>query len=272
MRKTTAILVLILAATAAPLRAQYQTPRPMPATTSVPALHEQAVARIVIERFHSGLAAIDRRDWAQARAEFAAVVALHPAEPQGSTADYDLALAQAHLGEYGDAAASLQRALTLDPAFLAAMANLVAVDLQLGNLSEARAIADRFVELAPDSARALYSRGLVALQSNDLASARDDFSKLLRNDPQYALAHYDLGVAESRAGSYAEAQREFSSALALAPTYARARFALGTLLLRSGNRSAARAAFERAASDAAGDPSLRALALQMRDAIAAPRQ
>lgn len=270
MRKTLALLAVIMAATSPAARAQYVPSHPTPRTTSIPQLHAQALMRVTVERFHRGLAAIDDRDWMRARDEFAAIGALHPPEPQGSTAYYDLALAQAHLGAYSDAAIALHRALALDPGFLAAMANLVAVDLASGNLSDARAAANLFIKSAPQSARALYSRGLVALALNDIAAARDDFAALLRNDPQYAVAHYDLGVAESRSGLYMEAQREFTAALRLAPTYARARFALGTLLLRNGERGAARAAFARAARDALDDPSLRTLALSMRDAISAP--
>ncbi|MEO9170458.1 MAG: tetratricopeptide repeat protein, partial [Candidatus Baltobacteraceae bacterium] len=250
--------------------AQYETPMPVPATTSVPQLHRAAIMRAAVERFHMGLAALDRRNYAEARTHFAAIVALDPPEPQGSTAHYDLAIAQAHLGDLQGAAQSLHLAIDADPGFLAAMANLIAVDLRLGNVRDARTTADRFVSLAPDSARALYSRGLVALQSNDYAVARDDFSKLLRSDPQYAIAHYDLGLAESKLGHYNEAQREFASAVDLAPSYARARFALGTVLLRSGDRNAARAAFDRAARDASDDPSLRDLAIEMRNAIGSP--
>jgi tetratricopeptide (TPR) repeat protein len=251
----------------APAAAQTYGASPVPRSTSPATLHAQAVQRELVERFHLGLAA---HRWNDAQAEFAQILALNPREPQGSTAAYDLGLAQAQSGKYDDAAHSFERAIALDPGFLAAMGNLIAVDVSRGDLNGARAAADRFVALAPDSARALYARGLVALQSGDLATARDDFSKLLRNDPQYAVAHYDLGVTEARAGAYDDAQREFLAALQLAPAYARARFALGTVLLHQGNRSAARTSFDRAAADASDDPSLRGLAIEMRDAIAAP--
>ncbi len=270
VRATIALFAFVIVANLAVARAQYETPRPVPATTSIPDLRRQAVARAAAERFHVGLDALEKHDWAAARAEFEAAVAMSPPEPEGSSAWYDLALAQSHLGDNAAAAQSLHRAIALDPGFLAAMANLIAVDLASGDLKDARTTADRFVAAAPDSARALYSRGLVALQTNDFSTARSDFSKLLRSDPQYAVAHYDLGLAESKTGNYADAQREFTAAVQIAPSYARARFALGTILLRSGDRSAARAAFDRAAHDATDDPALRELAVQLRDAIGAP--
>ncbi len=267
---TIAVFALAVGANLVNARAQYETAKPLPSTTSIPELRRQAVARAAAERFHIGLAAIDARDWNKARAEFLATVAMNPPEPEGSSAWYDLAIAQAQLGENTGASQSLHRALDLDPGFLAAMANLIAVDLASGDLADARKIADRFIAIAPDSARALYSRGLVALHGGDPATARADFSKLLQNDPQYAVAHYDLGVAESQSGHFAEALREFTAAVQLSPAYARARFAMGTVLLHNGDRTGARAAFDRAAKDATDDSSLRELAIQLRDAIAAP--
>jgi Flp pilus assembly protein TadD len=270
MRPQWIALAVACALTTAPAVAQTYGASPVPRSTSPATLHAQAVQREIVERFHLGLAALDARRWSDAEAEFTRILALDPREPQGSTAAYDLGLAQAQSGQYDDAARSFEHAISLDPGFLAAMGNLIAVDVTRGDLAGARAVADRFLALAPDSARALYARGLVALQSGDLAGARDDFSKLLRNDPQYAVAHYDLGITEVRAGQYDDAQREFQTALQLAPSYARARFALGTVLLHAGDRSGARSSFDRAAADASDDPTLRGLAIEMRNAIAAP--
>jgi len=248
----------------------YSSPSPQPRTTSVPALRALAARREIEERFTIGLEAEARMDWAPAAAEFERIVALHPAEPQGSTARYDLAIAYANLGRNDDAAPELRAALALDPGFLAAMANLVSVDLARGDAREARQIADRYVSLAPDSARALYSRGIVALQNGDATTAREDFGKLLHTNPSYAVAHYDLALAEERLGRFDEARRELSAALSLAPAYARARFALGVVLLRQGEHAAARNAFAQASLDAAGDPALQNIAAAMRDSIKSP--
>jgi tetratricopeptide (TPR) repeat protein len=246
----------------------YSTPRPVPRTTAAPALHAQALQREVTERFTIGLAAESRDDWASAIPEFERIVAIAPAEPQGSTAHYDLALAYAHVGRDDDAATHLRAAIALDSGFLAAMANLISVDLRRGDLADARTTADRFLAVAPDSARALYSRGIVALATGDAKTAQGDFGRLLAANPSYAVAHYDLGLAELQLGRAGDAQREFTASLALAPGYARARFALATILLKAGKRADARAAFDRVARDASDDTSLANLAVSMRDAIA----
>ena len=245
----------------------YPMQSPVPRSTDVPTLHAQAVRREIHERFRIGLDAEARGDWNSAAAEFERAVALNPAEPQGSTARYDLAIAYTNLGRNDEAATQLLAAIALDPGFLAAMANLIAVDLRRGDLHDARIDADRFVSAAPDSARALYSRGIVALQSGDAQTAANDFGRLLSHNPEYAVAHYDLGIAEVRLGRNGDAEREFTTALALSPTYARARLSLGTILLQRGDRNGARDAFDRAARDAADDPALENLAVAMRDAI-----
>jgi Flp pilus assembly protein TadD len=241
----------------------YSPQTPVPRTTSAPALRAVAVRREIEERFTIGLAAEGRSDWKAAAAEFERIVALRPPEPLGSTARYDLAIAYANLQRNEDAARELRAALSLDPGFLAAMANLVSIDIALRNLSEARKVADRYMTLAPDSARALYSRGIVALQAGDAATARDDFGKLLHVNPSYAVAHYDLALAEERLGRY--------DAAGLAPGYARARLALGVVLLREGEHGAARNAFAQATVDASGDPALQNIAAAMRDSIKSPK-
>lgn len=269
LRRIASALIAIFAVASTLARAQTYTPSPVPRTTNVPELHAQAVSRQIRERFTIGLGAEARGDWPQAIAEFERIVAFAPPEPQGSTARYDLSIAYANVGRNDDAAAQLRAAIALDPGFLAAMANLIAIDARRGDLTEARAVAARFTALAPESARALYSQGIVALQAGDASAAQAAFSHLIVRNPSYAVAHYDLGLAEVRLGSLADAEREFGTALSLAPTYARARLALGTVLLHEGRRAEARAAFDRAASDANGDSTLRNVALAMRDAIAA---
>ena len=264
------VALLIAVEATAGMAQTYATPTPAPRTTSVPQMRALAVRREIEERFTLGLQAQARGDWTNASLEFERIIALHPAEPQGSTAHYDLAIAYANLKRYDDAARELRAALALDPGFLAAMANLISIDIARGDLTEARRIANRYVALSPESARALYSRGIVALQGGDADTARQDFGKLLHANPSYAVAHYDLALAEERLGRYQEAERELRTALSLAPGYARARFALGVVLLREGDHTQARNEFAQATLVAAGDPALQNIAAAMRDSIKPP--
>jgi tetratricopeptide (TPR) repeat protein len=269
-RTLAAALILIAASAAASLAQTYAPSAPPQRTTDLQTLRALARAREVHERFTIGLDEERRGRWDSAAAEFERIISLHPSEPQFSTAYYDAGIAYAHLNRLDEAARTFRSALAGDPQFLAAMANLIAVDVTRGDLREARNIADRFVSIAPASARALYSRGIVALRQGDGAAARESFGRLLQSDPQYALAHYDLALAQAHDGDYASAERELGIALDLAPSYGRARFALGTVLLHEGKRAQARAAFDTVARDSAGDIALRNLAVAMRDAITQP--
>jgi Tfp pilus assembly protein PilF len=261
------VTLLLLAATVAGASAQTYTEATIaPRTTDPSAMAALAQRRELHERFTRGVEAENRGDWAAADVEFRRAIALDPAEPQGSTARYDLALAEANLGHDDAAAALLQEALHLDGTFAAAAANLVAIELRRGDLAAARAAGDRFVAIDPQAALARYGRGLAALRAGDLGTARDDFRALLDADPAYAVAHYDLALIELRAGRDDVALTELDHALTLAPGYARARFALGTVLLRDGRKADARVAFDRCAHDAA-DPVLRALAVDLRDKL-----
>jgi Tfp pilus assembly protein PilF len=265
-RAVAASLLAVGAATVGALAQGYPGTSSQPRSTDPAVLAARAQAREVHERFDLGVAAEQRGDWSGAQTQFRRILVLDPPEPKGSTARYDLALAEAHLGHDDVAAALLEDALHRDPHFAAAAATLVAIQLRRGDLTAARSAADRFVALAPDAALARYSRGVTALRAGDLVTARADFRALLDADPSYAVAHYDLALVELREGHDDAAQTELERALTLSPGYARARFALGTVLLRDGKRADARIAFDRCAHDAA-DPALRALAIDLRDKL-----
>ena len=256
-------LLLAASAPATALAQAYPAAAPVARTTAPAQLDALARDREAAERFRRGLDAMSHGDWRTSTTEFTRVVALDPAEPRGSTARYDLGIAQAHLGDYSSAEGNFDEALRRDPGFAAAAANLVDTALQAGETARARRAADRFIAIAPSSLRARYSRGLVALQQNDLTTARADFAALTAAAPSYALAHYNLAVTEVRSGDYAAAQTELQAAIALSPSYARARFALATLLLRADKRAEATADLDRVIQDA-DDPSLRALAQSLR--------
>lgn len=270
MRRALTLAAVVFALGSGPAFAQtYPLTAPAPRTTNAAALQNLVVSREVHERFARGIAALGRSDWTLASAEFARIVELGPPEPQGSTARYDLALAEAGSGHYDRAISLLEEALKLDPGFAAAAANLVSVHLLRNDLAGARVAADRFVAIAPQAARALYARGLVALRAGDTPTALADFRALLSGNPAYAVAHYDLALAQIQGGRLPDAERELDTALALAPAFARARIALGTILLREGRRDDARAAFEQASRDTQ-DPALRNLALSLRDQLPSP--
>jgi Tfp pilus assembly protein PilF len=265
-RLLAALALLAMLAPVAANAQSYPQIQPQPRTTDPVRLAEAARAREIRERIELGFREELRGEWNRAAAEFTRVLTLDPKEPQGSTARYDLGLAQAHLGKLDAAAGSFAAAIALDRDFMAARVNLIAVFLMRNDLTSARRAADELLARSPASARGLYERGLTALRSGDGATALHDFGALLAADPQYATARYDLALTEIKLGRLDDAERDLRQALALAPGFARARFALGAVLLRAGKRGEARVAFDQAAQSAQ-DPSLRDLAASMRDTL-----
>ncbi|HEY0798841.1 MAG TPA: tetratricopeptide repeat protein [Candidatus Baltobacteraceae bacterium] len=259
----------LAAATLLPLGAAaqvYSGVRPVARSTDPAELAALATKREIIERLRMGSDEEAQGNWQAAGVQFTRVLALHPGEPQGSTTYYDLALAQAQLGDYTGATASLHAAIALDDTFLAARANLVDVDLLNDDPAAAKRDAADLLARAPASARALYMDGVVALRAGDADTALHDFGALLTHNPTYSTGHYDLALAQLQSNHLEEAERELRAALSSAPSFARARFALAMVLLREGRRTEARVAFDRAAQDAA-DIALRSVALSMRDSL-----
>jgi tetratricopeptide (TPR) repeat protein len=266
VRATVAALLAFLLGPVAALAQAYPDIHPIPQTTDAAKLRATAVDREIQERFRIGFQAETRGDWLAAKPEFERILALHPREPLGSSAHYDLALALINLHDLQRAGGEFAAAIRLDPDFLAARANLVTVDLMREDFASARKDADELVARAPASARARYVAGLASIRAGDAAGAVTQFGALLERDPSYAVAHYDLALAEIDLGRFDDAERELRSALNLSPRYARASLALGTVLLRTGKRDQARAAFEECIR-ASSDPSLTNLATSLRDAV-----
>ena len=159
-------------------------PTAAPRTTDAAALAAQAREREIHERFARGVAAEERGDWTAAAAEFRASIALDPPEPKGSTARYDLALAEIHLGRDDVAArrCSKRRSIAIPVSRrrprTSSRSNCGAA------ISPRRAPPPTaFVAIAPDAVLARYVRGLAALRAGDLAAARADFRALHRRRP-----------------------------------------------------------------------------------------
>ena len=179
-RVAVASLLALAAVTSAAFAQTYSRPTPSPRLTDPGSLAARIRDREVHERFARGVSAEERSDWSGAAAEFRRVIALDPPEPKGSSARYDLALAESRLGHDDVAAGLLQEALHRDPGFAAAAANLVAIQLRRGDGPAALAAAERYLAIAPTAFLARYGHGLAALRAGDLAAARADFRALDR--------------------------------------------------------------------------------------------
>ena len=122
---------------------------------------------------------------------------------------YQLGAMQNKAGQYGDASASLGRALALQPDFPEATA-----------------------QLARARAGISYRLGEKAMAAGDATGALGHFTKAAQLDDTFAEAHFQIGARRVESGRIAEATASFDRAVALKPDLPQARFNLVTGLLK----------------------------------------
>jgi tetratricopeptide (TPR) repeat protein len=143
---------------------------------------------------------------------------------------YQLGAMQNKAGQYGDASASLGRALALQPDFPEATA-----------------------QLARARAGILYRLGEKAMAASDATGALGHFTKAAQLDDTFAEAHFQIGARRVESGRIAEATASFERAVALKPDLPQARFNLVTGLLKLERYSAALGHLEALATKNPGD-------------------
>jgi tetratricopeptide (TPR) repeat protein len=212
---------------------------------------------------------------------------LRAATRKGWTTDSPAALAeyergrQAHMRFYfADARAAYQRALELDPGFVAAKLGVIESDVdretRVRLVEELRA-ADRekltererflldilfarldddmdrrsarieaYLDRHPDDPWALYSAASDSWVRQDWEVAERRYRRLLEVDPNWVLAHNNLGYIAMAQGRFAEAESRFRTYKFVAPDQANPHDSLGELLVLLGRYDEARAELEEA--------------------------
>lgn len=212
---------------------------------------------------------------------------LRAATRKGWTTDSPAALAeyergrQAHMRFYfADARAAYQRALELDPGFVAAKLGVIESDVdretRVRLVEELRA-ADRekltererflldilfarldddmdrrsarieaYLDRHPDDPWALYSAASDSWVRQNWEVAERRYRRLLEVDPNWVLAHNNLGYIAMAQGRFAEAESRFRTYKFVAPDQANPHDSLGELLVLLGRYDEARAELEEA--------------------------
>jgi tetratricopeptide (TPR) repeat protein len=145
-----------------------------------------------------------------------------------------LALLERESGELAAAAATLRRALTLNPQDTTAAALLGATLTQLGRAADAVALLEPFARRAAPDLEVLTTHAL-ALAS--LGRPQQGLASLARGrelDASNAMLLVGAGTIHVMAGDAARAREAFAAALALNPGVARAHSSLGVLAAEGG--------------------------------------
>jgi tetratricopeptide (TPR) repeat protein len=205
-------------------------------------------------------------------------------DPKNALAYYDLALAQARLGEHSAEEQSLRKAIELNPNLALARNQLGLILLGKGKTQEARREFEAGFTADPRCAECQSNLGVLYGLNGDARRAEELFRGALEVDPQYGEAHLNLGLMLARKNQFADAEKEllmvpptvrsltglgmvqtklgkpdavetFRQVVSLNPNSAEARLNLGIALADSEKLEAALAEFTEAVRLAPGDPS-----------------
>lgn len=148
---------------------------------------------------------------------FAAYVASQDAIAERPEAHYDLGLLYAERGETAKAEQAFRQALTLQPDFVPAYANLADMYRALGREADAERIIDEGLQAVPDNASLLHAKGLALVRDNQQREALGWFERAHRADPANPRFAYVYAVALHSAGQDKPARSVLETALQASP-------------------------------------------------------
>jgi tetratricopeptide (TPR) repeat protein len=166
--------------------------------------------------------------------------------PNDEVAYYQRAVALFEMGKTDDAMTDLNKALEIDPGYLAALEKRA----QVHNWNEdyERAIADTSAVIASDNNRpiAYYRRAYAQWGSDKLQEALADYSRALTLLPDFSAAYSERSNVLADLGRFEEAHRDIKKALEFAPEIAINHRRLAYVLETEGKYQEALAAYDKA--------------------------
>lgn len=166
--------------------------------------------------------------------------------PSSEEAWTGLGVALTESGEFADARAAFERALTENARFVEAHRNLGRLHMRTGDIAAARAAFEAALRYEPDGVESLLLRGGALEQLGDDAGALRDFDRAVELAPRNARPRVQRAILEAKAGRLDAARREVEVALELDPSNAEAHLTLGKLKVANGEKHGALASFQRA--------------------------
>ncbi|MGC9469287.1 MAG: tetratricopeptide repeat protein [Anaerolineae bacterium] len=143
-------------------------------------------------------------------------------DPDYVAAYYNRGLAYAKVGALSGAIADYARVIQLDPDQIHAYRQRAHVHARRGALEEAAQDYTTALQKAPNDTALLYDRANVYVRMGDYDRAIADYTAVLTHKPEHAEAYLNRGLARAAQEDYVEALRDYNQAIALDPKRAAA--------------------------------------------------
>ncbi len=137
-------------------------------------------------------------------------------------------------GDLEGARAKYESVLEIDPDYVQAHVNLVAVHGELGNHDQSARHFERSIDLDPSIPEAYYNYGVSRHFAEDYPAAADAFRKVIEINPHHADAHSNLATTLDALGQPSEAGRHYRRAIEQNPAHPMANFHVGRRLAEAG--------------------------------------
>ena len=151
-----------------------------------------------------------------------------------AVAYYNLGYALTEKNDLIGAVEAYEKAIAIQPAFAAALANLGSNLLTLGKTGKALPVLRDAVQLLPDNALLRAQLGDALQAESRLAEAEESYRQAVAMDCKMARAFYGLGCVQITLGDFAEAIESYRKVLSIAPDHMPSQHNLGKALFRMG--------------------------------------
>ena len=140
---------------------------------------------------------------------------LQQSVPPAAKKEYALGLKFVNKGNFPQAAAHFEVAISIYPSYLAARNDLGAQYLKLKRLDEAEKHFQIVLGNDPKNFNAKFNMGLVLIERRDYLGAISQLNQAIAIDSSRAVAHLWIGIAELEVGNFQNAELELTKSLVM---------------------------------------------------------
>jgi Tfp pilus assembly protein PilF len=176
------------------------------------------------------------------------------ASPRSAKLHYNLGAVFEERKDFAQASAEYTKAVALQPNYEPALAGLGNVDLNLGKTKEASRMFQEALQLKPDDVKAVTNYGAALQLLGEIDAAKAQYQRAISLAPGNVNAYCNLGVLLFRAGDADAAVLQFDQAAKISPSDPTPLFNLAAIYQKSGRPDLAVKLYKRVLELSPGDP------------------